>query len=47
MTNEYYRYGMMETIFLPIDIHKETTLESEKEDDIELFYDHLIKSMLT
>ena len=26
---------MMETMFLPIDIHEETTLELEKEDDID------------
>ena len=26
---------MMETMFLPIDIHEETTLESKKEDDID------------
>ena len=26
---------MMETMFPPIDIHEETTLESEKEDDID------------
>ena len=25
---------MMETVFLPIDVHEETTLESEKDDDI-------------
>ena len=35
MTNECHRYGMMETMFPPIDIHEETTLESEKEDDID------------
>ena len=34
MTNEYHRHGMMETILLPIDIHKESTLELEKEDYI-------------
>ena len=34
MTNECHRHGMMETMFSPIDIHEETTLESEKEDDI-------------
>ena len=26
---------MMETIFLPIDIYEETTIESKKEDDID------------
>ena len=34
MFNECHRYGMMETMFLPIDIHEETLLELEKEDDI-------------
>jgi hypothetical protein len=35
MTNECHRYEMMETMFPPIDIHKETTLELEEEDDID------------
>ena len=35
MTNECHRHGMMETMFPPIDIHEETTLEFEKEDDID------------
>ena len=34
MTNECHRHGMMDTMFLPIDIHEETTLESEEEDDM-------------
>jgi hypothetical protein len=34
MINEYHRHGMMETMFLPIDIHKETTLESKQEDNV-------------
>ena len=34
MTNECHRHGMMETMFPPIDIHEETTLEFEKKDDI-------------
>ena len=34
MSNECHRHGMIETIFLPIDIHKETPLEIQKEDDI-------------
>ena len=33
-SNECHRHGMMESIFLPIDIHKEPTLESKMEDDI-------------
>ena len=35
MTNECHRHGMMETMFLPINIHEETTLEFEKEDGID------------
>ena len=34
MSNECHRHGMMETMFPPIDIHEETPLEIEKEDDI-------------
>ena len=34
MTNECHRHGMMETMVSPIDIHKESTLELEKEDYI-------------
>ena len=33
MSNECHRYRMMETMFLPIDIHEETPLELEKQDD--------------
>jgi hypothetical protein len=33
-SNDCHRHGMMEIIFLPIDIHEETPLELEKEDDI-------------
>jgi hypothetical protein len=33
-SNNCHRHGMMETIFLPINIHEETPLELEKEDDI-------------
>ena len=35
MTNECHRHGMTETMFPPIDIHEETPLELEKEDDID------------
>ena len=35
ITNKCHRHGMMETMLLPIDIHEETTLESEKEDVID------------
>jgi hypothetical protein len=34
MSNECHRHEMMKTMFPPIDIHEETTLEPEKEDDI-------------
>jgi hypothetical protein len=34
MSNEYHRHGMM-TMIPPIDIHEETPLEPEKEDDID------------
>ena len=34
-SNDCHRHGIMETMFLPIDIHEETTLEPEKEDDID------------
>ena len=34
-SNECHRHGMMETMFPPIDIHEETPLELEKEDDID------------
>ena len=34
MSNECHRHGMMETMFSPIDIHKEIPLEIEKEDFI-------------
>jgi len=33
-SNEYHRHGMMETMFPLIDIHEETPLELEKEDNI-------------
>ena len=35
LDNECHRHGMMETMFLLMDIHEETTLESKKEDDID------------
>ena len=34
MSNECHRHGMMKKMFLPIDIHEETPLELEKEDNI-------------
>ena len=35
LDNACHRNGMMETIFLPMDIHEESTLELEKEDNID------------
>ena len=34
-SNDYHRHGMMKAMFPPIDIHKETPLELEREDDID------------
>ena len=34
LDNECHRHGMMDTMFLPMDIHEESTLELEKEDFI-------------
>ena len=34
LDNECQRHGMMETMFFPMDIHEESTLELEKEDYI-------------
>ena len=34
-SNECHRHGMMETMFPPVDIHEETPLELEKEDEID------------
>ena len=35
MSNECHRHGMMKTMFSSIDIHEESPLELEKEDDID------------
>ena len=43
-SNECHRHGMMESIFLPIDIHEETTLELEKEDDIDEHGSYFMKT---
>ena len=43
-SNECHRYGMMETMFLPIDIHEETPLEHEKEDDIDEYRSYFMKT---
>ena len=44
MTNECHRHGMMETMLLPIDIHKESTLEIEKEDYISEYGSYFINT---
>ena len=44
MSNECHRHGMMETMFLPIDIHEETPLELEKEDDIDEHGSYFMKT---
>jgi hypothetical protein len=44
MTNEFHRHGMMETMFPPIDIHEETTLELKKEDDIDEHGSYIINT---
>jgi hypothetical protein len=43
-SNECHRHGMMETMFLPIDIHEDTPLELEKEDDIDEHGSYFINS---
>ena len=49
MSYKCHRHGMMETMFLPIDIHKETPLGKGRfhQRTWKLFHEHLIKSMLT
>jgi hypothetical protein len=44
-SNEYHRHRM-ETNLLPIDIHKETPLELEKEDDIDEHGSYFINTSL-
>ena len=44
MSNEYHRHGMMETMFPPIDIHEETTLEQE--DDVNEHGSYFINTSL-
>ena len=50
MSNECHRHRMMETMFSPIDIHKQTPLELEKKDNINehgsYFMNTSCKSML-
>jgi hypothetical protein len=45
-SNDYHRHGMIETIFLPIDIHEDTPLELEKEDDINEHGSYFMKTLL-
>ena len=44
MSNECHRHIMMETMFPPIDIHEETPLELEKEDDIDEHGSYFMKT---
>ena len=44
ITNECHRHGMIETMFPPIDIHEETPLEIEKEDDISKHGSHFMST---
>ena len=46
MSNECHRHGMMETMFPPIDIHEETPLELEKEDDIDKHESYFMSILL-
>ena len=43
-SNECHRHGMMETMFPPIDIHEETPLELETEDDIDEHGSYFMKT---
>ena len=44
MSNECHRNGMMEAMFPPIDIHEETPLELEKEDDNDEHASYFLKT---
>jgi hypothetical protein len=44
MTNECHRHGMIETMLPPIEIHGESTLELEKEDDINEHGSHFMNT---
>jgi hypothetical protein len=46
ISNECHRHGIMETMFLPIDIHEETPLEFEKEDDINKHGSYIMNTSL-
>jgi hypothetical protein len=46
MSNECHGYGIMETMFLPIDIHEETPLEFEKKDDIDKHGSYIMNTSL-
>jgi hypothetical protein len=45
-SNECHGHEMMETMFLPIDIHEETPLELEKEDDIDEHGSYIMNTSL-
>ena len=44
MSNECHKHEMMETMFLPIDIHEESTLELEKEHNINEYGSYFINT---
>jgi hypothetical protein len=46
MSSECHRHGMMETMFPPVDIHEEITLEPKKEDDIDEHGSYLMNTSL-
>jgi hypothetical protein len=45
-SNECHRRGIIETMFLPIDIHEETPSELEKEDDINEHRSYIMNTSL-
>jgi hypothetical protein len=47
ISNEYHKHGMMETMLSPVDIHEESTLELEKEDDINEHRSYFINASST
>jgi hypothetical protein len=44
LSNDCHRHGTMETMVLPIDIHEETLLELEKEDDIDVHGSYIMNT---
>jgi hypothetical protein len=44
MSNECHRHRMIETMFLPIDIHEQLTLEPKKEDYINVYGSYIMNT---